>query len=363
MSKNNPRETFLYVGTYTASLPHAAGRGAGIYFIRLDPSSGELTLLDQTAGIVNPSYLAIHSSQPYLYAVQETDEGQGPAVMAYAITSETGALTYLNQQPSHGGLPCHVAVDRTGRFVLVANYETGSAAIYPILDDGQLGAATGVVQHQGSSVNPDRQAGPHAHAVMLDPNNRYVCVPDLGLDKIMVYQLDLVQGKLIAHDPPFAQLHAGVGPRHLAFHPNGRYAFVTNELDATIVCFAYDNGTLTPLQTVSTLPSGFEGESFCAAIRVAPSGRFVYGSNRGHDSIAIFAFDEARGTLTPVGHEPTQGQTPRDFAIDPSGTFLLAANQDTDTIVTFRINPQTGQLQSTGRVARVPNPVCLTFRQ
>jgi 6-phosphogluconolactonase len=359
--KQHPHQTFVYIGTYTKPLPHVAGRGQGIYRCHLDFSTGELTPLDHTPNIVNPSYLVADSKQRHLYAVQETNEGDNPAVFAFAIEPETGALSYLNQQPAHGGLPCHITTDRTGRFVLAANYGTGSVSVFPVLDNGQLNSATAVVQHKGSGANPDRQAGPHAHAVVFDPGNRYVFVPDLGLDQIMAYRFDQNRGTLIPHNPPFCRVHSGAGPRHLAFHPNGRYAFGINELDATLITFAYNEGILTPLQTVSTLPPDFDGERSGAACRVAPAGRFVYGANRGHDSIAIFAFDETTATLAPVGYEPTQGQTPRDFAIDPSGTFLLVANQDTDTVVTFRIDQQTGQLEHTGHVAHIPNPTCLEF--
>ena len=355
------KQVVVYVGTYTEPLPFVAGRGEGIYRCRFDLSTGELTSLDCVSNIVNPSYLAVDPQRRYLYAGQETNESEAPAVFAYAIDAETGNLSYLNQQPAHGGLPCHVATDNSGKFVFAANYGSGSVPVYPVLEDGQLGSATTVIQHQGSSVNPNRQEGPHAHAAIVSPDNRYVFVPDLGLDKIMVYKFDPEHSELVPYKLPFCQVHAGAGPRHLVFHPDGQYAFVINELGATIIVLGYDDGVLTPLQTVSTLPSGFEGESSCAAIRVSPSGQFVYGSNRGHDSIAIFDFDEANAALTLVGHAPTQGQTPRDFAIDPSGTFLLAANQDSDTIVTFRVNQETGQLEDTGQVAEVPNPVCIKF--
>lgn len=366
-NKQQQHQMLVYIGTYTEALPHVAGRGKGIYRCQLDLSTGALTPLDHTPNIVNPSYLVVDPTQQYLYAVQETDEGHNPAVFAFAIEPETGSLSFLNQQPAHGGLPCHIATDRTGRFVLTANYGTGSASVLPVLDNGQLRPVVAVVQHQGSGVNPARQEGPHAHAVVFDSTNRYVFIPDLGLDKIMIYRFDQSQGQLVPHEPPFCQLHAGAGPRHFVFHPNGQYAFVMNELDATVVVLAYneeneeDEATLSPVQTISTLPSDFDGERSGSAIRVAPSGRFVYAANRGHDSIAIFAFDEATATLSPLGHESTQGQTPRDFALDPSGTFLLAANQDTDTIVTFRIDQQTGQLEQTGHVAHIPNPTCVAF--
>ena len=318
-------------------------------------------MLGYTSGITNPSYLAVDSQQRYLYAVQETDEGKDPAVFAFAIVPETGDLQYLNHQPASGSMPCHITVDSTDRYVLAANYGTGNVLIYPVLGEGQLGTPTDMVQHRGSSINPERQEGPHAHAVVLDPENRFAFVSDLGLDRIMTYRLNPKQGKLTPHNPPYTRLVPGSGPRHLVFHGKGRHAFGSNELNATISVFAYDDGTLTPLQTVSTLPPGFDGERSGAAIRVAASGRVVYGSNRGHDSIAIFAFNEPAATLSLVGHELTQGHTPRDFVIDPSGAYLLAANQDTDTVVAFRIDQQTGQLEPTGQVAHIPNPASLVF--
>ncbi len=358
---NNQQEIQLYIGTYTQRLPHVDGKGEGIYHCRFNLSSGKITVIDHTSGIENPSYLVVDLKRHRLYAVQETDTDYDPAVFAYAIRPETGSLKYLNRQPAHGSSPCHLTIDQTGKFVVVVNYGSGSISIYPVLEDGRLGEVTDIVQHEGSSLNPDRQEGPHAHAVAIDKNNRFVLVSDLGLDKIMIYRLDLTQGRLLPHNPPFAPVQPGAGPRHLAFHPNGQFVFAINELDGTLASFDYHAGTLTSRQTMSTLPSDFYGERSCAAIRVAPSGRFVYGSNRGHDSIVIYAFNEASGSLTMVGHESTQGQTPRDFAIDPTGTFLLVANQDSDTIITFGLEQQTGRLQPTGQVTHIPSPVCIDF--
>lgn len=356
----------VYVGTFSSTAPHGRGRAEGIYVYRLDPSSGALIGTHTKPGIANPAFLALDPGRRYLYAVNEVPEidgHAGGAVSAFAIDPATGDLTYLNRQSSHGSDPCHLSVDRTGRFVLVANYGGGSVALLPIGDDGRLDPATDFHQHQGASVDPQRQRGPHAHSINLDPTNRYALAPDLGLDQVLIYRLDLEQGALRPNDPPSAPLPAGSGPRHLAFHPSAPYAYVINELGSTMTTLAWDgaNGTLRPIQTVSTLPSDFAGRSHCADVHVAPSGRFVYGSNRGHDSIVIFAVDPATGTLTLVGHESTRGQTPRNFAIDPTGTFLLAANQGTDTIVTFRIDGETGRLAPTGPVTSVPTPVCVTI--
>ena len=348
----------VYIGTYTT-------KGAeGIYVYSFDPSCGELTFSSKVTGIENPTFLAIDPQQRYLYAANEVGTFDGKpsgAVSAFSIDPKTGKLTYLNEQLSHGTSPCHLNVDQTGQFVLVANYGSGSVSILPIEDDGRLGEASDFIQHEGSSVNPERQQGPHAHSITIDPTNRYAFAADLGLDKILVYQLDLSQGKLHPHDEPWVSVHAGAGPRHFAFHPNLKYAYVINEIDSTMTAFTYDQsrGTLQEMQTVPALPEGFTGTSYCADVHVSPSGKYVYGSNRGHDSIVILRVDSATGTLRYVGHQATQGKWPRNFAIDPTGSYLLAANQDSDTVVTFHIDEQTGILAPTGHVASVPAPVCL----
>jgi 6-phosphogluconolactonase len=360
MSDQNGGQTLVYVGTYTR------GESEGIYVYRMDPASGALEFSSKAIGIENPSFLDIDPSRRFLYAVAEiggSSGSPGGAVNAYSITPGSGQLTYLNQQSTLGDGPCHLSVDHTGKYVLVANYGSGSVCILPVESDGRLGESTDFVQHEGSSVDPQRQQGPHAHSINIDAANRFAFAPDLGIDKVMIYRLDLSRGKLVPSDQRSVQIKAGAGPRHFDFHPGGGYAYVINELDSTVTAFAYDgsSGSLRELQTVSTLPDDFAGTSHTADVHVAPSGRFLYGSNRGHDSIAVFAIDEATGELSYVDREPTGGETPRNFAIDPTGTFLLAANQDTDTIVTFRIDQQTGKLESTGHVAEVPAPVCLKF--
>ncbi len=351
---------WVYIGTYTQ-------RGSkGIYLARLDLASGKLSLEGLAGEVVNPSFLALHPSGKYLYAVGEVGQfagGMGGAVSAFAIDPETGKLALLNQKSSRGAGPCHIVIDRTGKNALVANYGGGSVACLPIADDGQLGDAISFFQHEGSSVNPRRQERPHAHSINLDPANRFAMAPDLGIDKIMIYRFDAAAHRLEPNNPPAAAVAPGSGPRHFAFHPTARYAYGINELASTITAFEYDaaRGALTTLQTISTLPEGFQGNNTTADIHVHPSGKFVYGSNRGHDSIAIFAVDLATGKLTAVGHEPTQGKTPRNFGIDPSGTFLLAANQDSDNVVAFRIDQATGKLEPTGQSIRVPMPVCVKF--
>jgi 6-phosphogluconolactonase len=352
-------ETILvYVGTYTYR------KSEGIYVYQLDTSTGALKPVSKATGIQNPSFLAIEPQRKHLYAVNEISDFEGKpsgAVSAFSINSETGELSFLNMKPSLGTHPCHVTVDKTGKFVLVTNYSSGSVSILPVKKDGSLGDATDFIQHHGSSLNPKRQEGPHAHSVTLDEANRYAFVADLGLDKIMIYRFDSNKGKLTPNAEPWVKIKPGAGPRHFAFHPNGKYAYLINELDSTITAFVYDSeyGTLKEIQTVPALPKDFTSTSYCADIHVIPSGRFLYGSNRGHDSLVIFAINEAIGKLTYVGHEPTQGKTPRNFTIDFSGNLLLAANQDTDTVVPFRINQQTGRLTATGKVTKVPTPVCL----
>jgi 6-phosphogluconolactonase len=327
-------------------------------------ASGALQEVGKVTGIANPSYLTIAPNRRYLYAVSEVGETEsqpGGAVVAYAIDPESGALTFLNQQLSHGVAPCHLCVDQTGQAVLVANYGSGTVAALTIQADGRLGEATTVIQHEGSSINPRRQQEPHAHSINLSPDNRYAVAADLGIDKLLIYRLDPAQGNLTPHTPPWTRVHAGAGPRHFDFHPSGRYAYLINEIDSTLTAFAYEaeQGILQELQTVPTLPADFSGQSSCADVHVAPSGRFLYGSNRGHDSIVIYAIDPETGQLSYVGHESTQGRTPRNFVIDPTGTFLLAANQNTSTVVTFRLDPETGRLNSTGHITEVPTPVCL----
>jgi 6-phosphogluconolactonase len=349
----------VYVGTYTR-----LGRSEGIYVYRRDPETGALTRL-HVIEAVDPSFLAFDPSKRFLFAVREhrehAGEGHGSAA-SYLIDQQTGDLTPLSRQSTHGGEPCHLVVDPTGRHLLVGNHEHGSVVVLPIDPDGRLQPASHLEQHEGSGPGPTQQ-GPHAHFVTFDPTEQLVLVTDKGIDKVMLYRLDAA-GKLIPHDPPFARLHAGAAPRHLAFHPSGRFAYVNGEADMTITAFAYDGarGVLDELHYLSTLPEGATGERFSTAhVLVEPSGRFVYVSNRGHDSIAIFEIDQATGRLTAVGHEPSQGRMPRNFAIDPSGTFLYVANQLSDTIVHFRIDRQIGRLAPTGDVTEVGGPVCILF--
>ncbi len=343
----------FYVGTYSEEgVP-------GIYLCRLDQAKNELVCVAGIKAGANPSFLAIHPTAPCLYAVNElsTYRGQpGGAVSAFAVDSLTGNLTLLNQQPSHGDAPCHVAVDRSGRYVMVANYSSGTLAMYPVEKTGALGAAACVVRHQGNETHPR----PHAHAVHVAPDNRFVVACDLGLDKLFVYRLDLANAQLLFHDEVVS--HPGAGPRHLDFHPNGRHAYVINELNSTVTAYTYDakGGRLGEIQTASALPRDCTGTHAGAEIAVHPSGRFVYASNRGHDSLAIYVVDETTGRLSLSGHESTHGRTPRNFVIDPTGSVLLAANQDSNTIVAFFIDPLTGSLNRCCQI-EIPRPVCLQF--
>ena len=363
---NKPTPLLLYVGTYTRIGQPGRGRADGLYVYEVEPRSGALTLRHTVAGVANPSFLAFHPNGQFVYTVNEaleTDGHPGGGVSAFARDPETGDLTFLNREPSRGTDPCYIAVDPGGRCVLVANYGSGSAVVLPLGDDGRLAPASYVDQHEGSSANPQRQGGPHAHAIPADPSGKFALCPDLGMDQVFIYHLDAADGQLRHNDPVGAKLAPGSGPRHLDFHPTKPLVYVINELGSTITTFAWDGGagTLRELQTVSTLPEGFAEATTCADIHVSPDGKFVYGSNRGHDSIASFAIDAASGTLTPLGHTPTGGRTPRGFVIDPGGQFLFVANQNTDTVVTFRLDRATGALTPTGQVTAVPSPVCLKF--
>lgn len=350
----------LFVGTYTEK------ESKGIYAFRFDAASFQLTPQGVAAETVNPSFLAIDPTRRFLYAVNEIQNYKGAnsgAVSAFAINQQTGKLSLLNEVASRGADPCYIAFDKTGKYALVANYTGGSVAVFPVQADGRVGESSAFVQHSGSSVNKERQEGPHAHWIETTPDNRLAIAVDLGLDELLVYRFDATKGSLTPNDPPFAKLDPGAGPRHLAFHPDGRFAYVVNELQSTLTTFSYDadRGTFQKLGSVSTLPKNFSGTNDTAEIHVHPNGKFLFASNRGHDSIAVFAIDPRSGTLTPVDHFSTGGRTPRNFEIDPTGKFLFVANQDTNNIVLFRIDPDTGRLSRTGQTLEVPSPVSLRF--
>lgn len=351
----------VYVGSY------ADAKNDGIHLLELDRSSGKLTRGGGTAGAQNPSFLAIHPNKRFLYAVCEVAEIDGKptgAVAAFAIDAKHGGLKPLNRESSGGQGPCHLVVDKAGKNVLAANYGGGSVCCLPVDGEGRLAKASAFVQHHGKSVDAQRQEAPHAHSVNLDPANRFAFVADLGLDQVLVYKFDAGKGSLKANDPPAAKVKPGSGPRHFAFHPSGRFAYVINEMALTVTAFSYNaaKGVLSEVQTISTLPEGARGDDFSTAeVQVHPSGKFVYGSNRGHNSIAAFSVDAQSGRLTPVGHQASGGKTPRNFGIDPSGKYLLAANQDSDNIVVFEIDAKTGKLSSTGHEIEIAKPVCVKF--
>jgi 6-phosphogluconolactonase len=353
---DKPDDWIMFVGTYTKA------PSKGIYAYRFQAATGEITPLG-TAGLAaeteNPSFLAVHPNQRFLYAVNEVNAG---GVSAFSIDRATGALTLLNRVSSRGGSPCHISVDRSGKWVFVANYGGGSVAAFPVQDDGKLGEASAFFQHTGSSVNKARQSGPHGHAVVVTPDNRFVLAADLGLDKVFAYRIDSKMG-LVAGDPPFSAVAPGMGPRHLEIRSDGKFAYVLSEMLSSVGAYAYDasRGTLKELQTVSTLPQGITAENSGAEIILHPTGKFLYTSNRGHDSIAIFRVDASKGTLTAAGHVSTQGKTPRGFAVDPSGRFLVAGNQNSDTVVVFRIDQQSGALTPRGTTLQVGSPVNVVF--
>jgi 6-phosphogluconolactonase len=350
----------VYCGAYTKTT------NKGIMAFRLIKATGKMEPLGLAAEIANPSFLALHPNAKYLYAVSETastDQIKTGAVSAFLIDPRTAKLTLLNTVSSHGGGPCYVSVDHTGKFVLVANYGSGSIAALPIKTDGRLAEFSSFVQHSGSSVHPERQAGPHAHSIQVSPDNRFVLAADLGVNKLFIYRFDAEKGLLSPNDPPFIKLDPGAGPRHFAFTPKGRFVYVINELNSTVTAMSYDKatGTMTAIQTASTLPAEFQGENTTAEIRVHPNGNFLYCSNRGHDSIALFRLDKQKGTMELLGHTLTLGKTPRNFNITPGGEFLIAANQNSDSIILFRIDRTTGKLTATDQRFEVAAPVCITF--
>ena len=362
----NKRQFLVYVGTYTEE----GSTSKGIYAYRFDPNTAELTPVGLAAETTNPSFLAVHPNHRFLYAVNEVGKYKGEksgAVSAFRIDRTTGKLTLLNQVASRGADPCYVTVDKTGKYVLVANYTGGSVAVFPVLEDGRLGEASSFIQHTGHGADPQRQEGPHAHSIDLSPDNRFAIVDDLGLDETLVYRFDSAKGALTLNDPQLyttlAKADPGAGPRHFAFHTSGKFAYVVNEMGSTVSVFSYDgaDGALRRLQTISTFPKDFSAHNDDAEIEVHPSGKFLYASNRGHDSIAVFAVDPGKGTLTLIEYAPTKGQTPRSFEIAPAGSLLFAANEKSDNIVVFRINPQTGRLAPTGKVLDVAEPVCVKF--
>jgi 6-phosphogluconolactonase (cycloisomerase 2 family) len=357
-SAGAPGSMLVHVGCYTTEKRNGHGKGINVY--RMDPASGNWSHVQLLENITNPSFLALDHRKRFLYSVH----GDMAYATAYAIDASTGHLTKLNQQDTGGTNGVHLAIDPSNRFLVVSNYSSGSVAVLPINADGTLAPRSDLVELQGQpGPHPTRQTSSHPHHNPFDPSGRFLLVPDLGLDKIFAFRLDTEQGKLVPADMPEVATQAGAGPRHVDFHPRLPYVYAINELDSTMVTYRYDaaHGGLKPLQSLSTLPSDFTGDNTTAEVAVDPSGKFVYGSNRGHNSIVIYAVDQSSGLLSQVGWQSTEGKTPRYFGLDPSGTFLYAGNQDSDTIMTFRIDQATGKLTATGQVIQTGSPVTIVF--
>jgi 6-phosphogluconolactonase len=356
-------DQLVYIGT------GAGAKSKGIYVFKFAAATGKLTPLGLAVATIDPGFLAIDPSHRFLYAVNEIGNYEGKklgSVSAFSINHQTGKLTFLNIVESGGAGPTHLVVDKTGKYVLVANYVSGSVAMFPILGNGHLGRASAVLPQTGHSVNPQRQEGPHAHSIYTSPDNRFAISADLGSDQVYVYRFNAATGTLAPNQPPFATVAAGSGPRHFAFSANAKFGYVIQELSWTITAFSYDaqRGALHSLQTISTLPAGFKvkGGETSAEVVVDPSGKFLYGSNRGDDnSIAVFAIDPAKGTLKHVENVSTQGKTPRSFSLDPTGRYLIAANQDSSTLVVYRVDARTGRLTPTGEKQDAPSPTCVLF--
>jgi 6-phosphogluconolactonase len=348
---------YVYVGTY------ASQQDPGIFAYTLDNDKGTLSYINSTAGIEHPGFLTISSDHQRLYTVSETGEIMGMvggSVAAFAIQPQSKALTFLNQRPTTGEDPCHIVLDGSQHYIVVSNYSGGSICLYPLQADGEIGELADKIQHHGSSnVHPERQEKAHTHSATFDPSGEYAFVADLGQDKIVTYKLDTTTQKLVRVAETVTK--PGSGPRHFTFHPTGNYAYSINELDSTVTAYAFDpqSKELKSLQTISTLPADFHGENTTADIHIHPAGTFLYGSNRGHDSIAVFALDPATGKLTSIEQVATGGKCPRNFALTATGSFLLAANQLSNNIVTFAIDQQTGSLTATGDSIEIPSPVCI----
>lgn len=353
----------MYVGTYNVAPYTEAPRAEGLFRCAFDADSGRLEVLDAFQAGPNPSYLAFGGGGRFLYAVNELSFEDGRpvgALSAFRLAPGSGALELLSRQETNGADPCHLALDPSGRHVLVANYGSGSVSVHPVAADGGVGPAGQCVQHQGASVH-ERQAGPHAHSVTFLPGGVRVLVADLGADRLMLYRFQAGSGRLEPDDPPWLAVTPGAGPRHVALHPGGRWLYVAGELGSTVTACSLgaDGAVAGAIQEVSSLPEGFSGQSTGADIHLSADGRHLYASNRGHDSIAAFSVEEGSGLLRPAGHCPTGGARPRNFTLDPSGRYLLVANQDSDSVVVLARDPESGGLSATGRRAAIPTPVCV----
>jgi 6-phosphogluconolactonase len=368
---NCPRFVLAWLAVLLAIGPAGAQSQTELVFVgsgrknidafRLDLASGALTSLGQAAEIEHPSFLSIAPNHKFLYAISEGGNAETSGLSAFAIDAAAGKLTFLNRQPAGGSGPCYVEVDATGKNALIANYGSGSFAVFPLAENGEVKPASAFMQDHGSSVDVDRQEGPHGHCLVAGPADQFAYGCDLGLDKVAIFKFDPGAGTLVLNEPAFAPAKPGAGPRHIAFHPDGRWAFVINEMASTVTVFGCDasSGALREIQTISTLPHGFAGKSTGAEVAVHPSGNFVYCSNRGDDSIAVFACNPETGRLTLIERVPSGGKTPRQFEIDPSGRFLLAANQDSNTVIVFSIDYTSGKLKPAGSRVQCDNPMCV----
>jgi 6-phosphogluconolactonase len=347
-------DLFVYFGT------HRSGANAGFSLAHFDTETGALTKPEFLLESPAPAYFVIHPDGRHLYAC---NSGDAATVSAYEIEPHTGHLTFLNRAATGGGDTSYISLDQTGRYALAANYDGGSVAVFALKPDGGLGERTAFVQHTGSGVNPQRQSHPYAHSIITDPDNKFALVADLGLDKILVYQFDARDGSLRPNDPPFVAVKPGSGARHVKFHPNGRWVYLITEMGDTILAFNWNatNGALAPFQSVSTLPDDFKGESTCAEMLAHPNGKFLYGSNRGDDSLVVFAIDPTSGRLALVQRVPSGGRTPRNFAFDPTGKWILCTNHGSDNAVVFRVDENTGRLTQTGQPVSVSYPFCERF--
>lgn len=346
-----------YVGTYTGE----PGGSKGIYALQ-DDGNGHFKSLGLQAEVADPSFLAIDPHHRFLYAATERGRPSG-FLNSYAIDPATGALRFINRVASNGTSTAHLIVDQTGRWLLVANYGSGSVASFPLKPDGGIGEMVDFHQHTGSSINPKRQKGPHPHQVVMSPDNRFVLVPDLGSDRLFSYRLDTKTGKLTPNEPAFAQVEAGFGPRHLIFGKSGKFVYLLGEMGTKVITLTYDtaSGKMTPIQTIANIPHDFKEENNSAELALDESGRFLYASNRGHDSTSVFSIDPRTGLLKLVQVEPTGGKIPRSIALDPSGRHLLAANQDSSKVTVFNRDQRTGRLSPNGDVLDIPSPVCILF--
>ena len=351
------QQHYLITGSYTS------GKSEGIYVYLFNSSDGSFKEVSHVK-ISNPSFVAVSPDEKFVYAVQEdaAGNGKGGEITAFTFDKRSGMLTYINEQPSDGDHPCYVTVDKTGKWVVAGNYSSGSLAVLPVNSDGSLGLATTIIQHTGTGVNKDRQTKPHVHCTLFSADNKFLFVPDLGIDKVMIYAFDETTGKLKPADQPFARSADGAGPRHFCFHPSSKYAYLIEELSGTVVVYDYSDGKLQNKQRISTMPVGDTSFAGSADIHVSPDGKFLYASNRAEaNTIAIFHIDQKNGELSLAGHQSTLGKTPRNFNFDPSGNFLLVANQNSDEIVIFKRDTETGLLTDTQQRIKAGKPVCLKW--